>query len=146
MLTPLLLYMGVGLWEAVGHCSGGECCLSTRHSWNWLGGPWACEEAGVSGSQALGHPEVTGMLRESREGSGARGTESSLGRRGKWESSSWSQGGSPRLDGRGLGLVVVPAGSAGKLSSRRLDGGSVVEGLLCGSPQQILMKGGGPWS
>lgn len=47
----------------------------------------------------------------------------------------------------GLSLAVATTGSTGNREAffQRLDGGSVGEGLLCGSPGQILIKGGSPW-
>lgn len=58
--------------KAQRHCSRvGKCslrCGKLELAW----GPWAFDEVTVWGSQALGHPGVTGSFRRAENGVGAR--------------------------------------------------------------------------
>ena len=100
-----------------------------RDSQSWFRGLQACDEAGAiwySDSQTSRHHRLNLAW-------------------GKWDKGGTLDGpeGSPWLIGSlGLGLVAVVFRSA---FFGRLDGGSVGEGLLHGSPQWILMKRSSPW-
>ena len=82
--------MSVGLWEAVGHSSGGGEAQSEvlGIAGVGLGVPRPARRSGTSGSQTLGHPGATGSHGRAEYEEGAGQLDLALGPRGKREESS----------------------------------------------------------